>query len=86
VPYPVTLATPRLTLREFTGTDLGALHTVYGDPATTQHLSFEPRSREQVAAILDRVQDAACAVPRADYTALASTGPSPSGSWTQRSS
>lgn len=66
--YPVTLIGPRLVLREFNQADVTALHSIYGDPATTEHLSFEPRTPDQVAAILDRIGASAAAIPRADYS------------------
>jgi len=68
MPHPVTLIGPRLVLREFDRADATALHTIYGDPVTTEHLSFEPRTAEQVLAILDRIADAAATEPRADYS------------------
>ena len=35
-------------LRELTEADTVALHKVYGNDEATRHLSFEPRSMEQV--------------------------------------
>lgn len=66
--YPVALSGPRLQLREFTDDDGPALHAIYSDLATTEHLSFEPRTREQVDALLGRIQELAAAQPRVDYT------------------
>lgn len=40
---------------------------VYGSNASTEHLSFEPRTREQVAEIMSRSIDSATATPRAEY-------------------
>jgi [ribosomal protein S5]-alanine N-acetyltransferase len=67
-PCPVVLTTHRLVLREFTDADTDALFAIYGDPATVEQLSFSPRTREQVAAILRRITEAARTVPRVDYT------------------
>jgi len=69
--YPVTLHGPRLTLRELTSDDVDALHAVYGDPTTTTHLSFEPRTREQVARTIAVVTAAATVDPRVEYTVAA---------------
>lgn len=66
--YPVELTGPRTTLREFTAADHADLHTIYGDPATTENLSFEPRTPEQITALLERIGQAAHAEPRLDYT------------------
>ena len=65
---PVTLTGPRLVLREFTEADVTPPHAISGAPATTEHLSFEPRSAEQVAATIERIIAAAGAQPRADYS------------------
>lgn len=67
-PYPVTLTTQRLALREFADADTDALLALYGDPATVEQLSFTPRTREQVEALLQRIIEAARTVPRVDYT------------------
>jgi ribosomal-protein-alanine N-acetyltransferase len=68
VSYPVTLTGPRLVLREFAKADATALHAIYGDALTTEHLSFEPRTPEQVVAIVDRIIASAKAEPRVDYS------------------
>jgi RimJ/RimL family protein N-acetyltransferase len=65
---PVILTGPRLVLREFTEADVPALHAIYGDPVTTEHLSFEPRNLEQVAATVNRIIAAASVQPRVDYS------------------
>ncbi|MFB4275573.1 MULTISPECIES: GNAT family N-acetyltransferase [unclassified Nonomuraea] len=57
----------RLGLREVTEADVPALHAVYGDPATTQHLPFAPRSPQEVAVLVDRALEAAAAEPRHLY-------------------
>ncbi|WP_374324029.1 hypothetical protein [Streptomyces sp. AP-93] len=39
----------------------------YGDPEATRHLSFEPRTRDQVQAITDRSIASAKDTPRTEY-------------------
>lgn len=69
MPYPVTLTGSRITLREFRlEEDFEALYELYSDPVTTEHLSFEPRSREQVRNTLAHVTAAAREVPRTEYS------------------
>ena len=65
--YPVDIAGLRLRLREFTGHDVDAVLAVYGDAEATRHLSFEPRSRAQVEAIVARSIASAGDVPRTEY-------------------
>jgi len=75
--YPVTLTGKRLTLREFTDDDINAVLAIYGNPVVTEHLSFEPRTREQVAVTLQSVTTAARVEPRTEYSlaaALPETG------------
>jgi [ribosomal protein S5]-alanine N-acetyltransferase len=55
-------------LRELAEADTSALHKVYGNDEATRHLSFEPRSPEQVAAIISAAAKSATADPRTDYT------------------
>ena len=50
--YPVLIAGSMVMLRELTDADTAALHEVYGNDEATRHLSFEPRSMEQVAGII----------------------------------
>ena len=54
-------------LRELTEADTDALHKVYGNDEATQHLSFEPRSTDQVAAIINAAIRSATAHPRTEY-------------------
>lgn len=68
MPYPVSVPGPRLHLREFTTEDAPGLHAIYSDPVTTEHLSFEPRTRDQIDALLTRILELAAAQPRVDYT------------------
>ncbi|MFF0293184.1 GNAT family N-acetyltransferase [Kitasatospora sp. NPDC004614] len=64
---PVHLAGSRLTLREIEHADADALLAIYGDPEATRHLSFEPRTRDQVQAIVDRSMNSAKDSPRTEY-------------------
>jgi [ribosomal protein S5]-alanine N-acetyltransferase len=73
--YPVEVAGLRLRLREFTDADVDAVYAVYGDAQATRHLSFEPRSREQVAAIVARSVESAAAVPRSEYALAVTRAP-----------
>ncbi|MGA5816842.1 GNAT family N-acetyltransferase [Kitasatospora sp. NPDC094028] len=63
----VHLAGPRLALREVEPEDTDDLLAIYGDPEATRHLSFEPRTREQVQAITARSIASANAIPRTEY-------------------
>jgi ribosomal-protein-alanine N-acetyltransferase len=65
--YPVTINSKRLALREFTRDDAGFLFMVYGNPETTRHLSFEPRTAEQVEEIVVSALKSATEDPRAVY-------------------
>ncbi|MER5972159.1 GNAT family protein [Streptomyces sp. NPDC002055] len=64
---PVHLAGPHLALREVEPEDTDTLLAVYGDPEATRHLSFEPRTPEQVQAIVDRSITSAANSPRTEY-------------------
>jgi RimJ/RimL family protein N-acetyltransferase len=65
--YPINRPGPRLALRELTTEDTDAVYAIYGSPKATEHLSFEPRSREQVAEIVARSVTSAEATPRTEY-------------------
>ncbi|WP_411147519.1 GNAT family N-acetyltransferase [Streptomyces sp. A30] len=65
--YPVRGSSQRLRLRELTVDDVDAVFAIYGDPETTEHLSFEPRTREQVGQIVARSIASATAEPRDEY-------------------
>ncbi|WP_330332386.1 GNAT family N-acetyltransferase [Streptomyces sp. NBC_00536] len=65
--YPVSPSAPRLVLREITHDDVDAVHAIYGNEEATRHLSFEPRTREQVEAIVERSVTSAVASPRDEY-------------------
>lgn len=71
--YPVKLTGCRVRLREFTVGDAVPLLAVYGDPAVTNQLSFEPRNLEQVHAVVTGAIDAARAEPRVEYSLAAAS-------------
>ncbi|WP_067483950.1 GNAT family N-acetyltransferase [Actinomadura hibisca] len=71
--YPVKLSCAQVELREFTSADIDGVLAVYGDPAVTEHLSFEPRTRDQVVATLNSVMTAAKAEPRTEYSLAAAS-------------
>jgi RimJ/RimL family protein N-acetyltransferase len=65
--YPISRSSARLTLRELDIEDVNAVFAIYGNPEATEHLSFEPRSREQVGHIVARSIAAAVETPRTEY-------------------
>ncbi|WP_324607916.1 GNAT family N-acetyltransferase [Streptomyces rimosus] len=65
--YPVTRHSTRLALRELTIDDVDTVHAIYGSPAATEHLSFTPRTRDEVGGIVARGIAAATATPRHEY-------------------
>lgn len=65
--YPVTRSSERLSLREFTVTDIEAVFAIYGSREATEHLSFEPRTHEEVERIAARSIASATADPRNEY-------------------
>ncbi|MHC0431530.1 GNAT family N-acetyltransferase [Streptomyces sp. O3] len=65
--YPVEHTSPRLLLREITIDDVDAVHAIYGNPEATEHLSFEPRTRDQVGQIIARSMTTATTKPRDEY-------------------
>jgi RimJ/RimL family protein N-acetyltransferase len=69
--YPVRLDGDGVFLREFTDADTDAILAVYGDPVVTEHLSFTPHTRDQVAALLNAAIRAATAEPRIEYSLAA---------------
>src|SRR3954462_13878880 len=72
-PVEVTGSRGLVRLREFTADDVGALHQVYGDADATRHLSFEPRSWEDVELIVKRILVDARALPRREYAMAVET-------------
>ncbi|RPF30304.1 GNAT family N-acetyltransferase [Streptomyces sp. TLI_185] len=65
--YPIKRSSPRLELRELAIEDADAVLAIYGSPEATEHLSFEPRTREQVGQIVARSLASATAEPRSEY-------------------
>ncbi|MFD8913634.1 GNAT family N-acetyltransferase [Streptomyces sp. NPDC059575] len=65
--YPVHCLSARMELRELTVDDVDALLAIYGSSVATEHLSFEPRTRQQVAEIVARSIAAATTTPRSEY-------------------
>ncbi|WP_413808337.1 GNAT family N-acetyltransferase [Streptomyces sp. OE57] len=65
--YPVIRHGIRLSLRELTVDDVDAVLAIYGSPAATEHLSFTPRSRDEVSGIVERSVDSATVTPRQQY-------------------
>ncbi|MEV4220442.1 MULTISPECIES: GNAT family protein [Nonomuraea] len=66
--FPVKLSSPRLGMREFEPGDVDPLLAIYGDPLVAEHMSFEPRDRDQVAGIVDRAMKAARRPERTEYS------------------
>ena len=65
--YPVQRSSQRLSLRELTIDDVDAVFAIYGNQEATEHLSFEPRTRDQVGQIVARSIASATAEPRSEY-------------------
>ncbi|NEA81810.1 GNAT family N-acetyltransferase [Actinospica acidiphila] len=65
--HPVERSSTRLELRELAPDDVDAVFAIYGSAEATEHLSFEPRSRDQVEQIVSRSIAAATATPRTEY-------------------
>ncbi|MER5753629.1 GNAT family protein [Streptomyces sp. NPDC002088] len=65
--HPVTRSSPRLALRELALEDVDAVLAIYGSSEATEHLSFEPRTRDQVGQIVARSIASATAEPRNEY-------------------
>lgn len=66
--YPVRIDGDGLCVREFTDSDVDALLAVYGDPAVTRYMSFDPRTRDQVAATITMAIRTATIEPRVEYS------------------
>ncbi|AGP56421.1 GNAT family N-acetyltransferase [Streptomyces rapamycinicus] len=65
--FPVIRDETRLSLRELTVDDVDAVLAIYGSPKATEHLSFTPRSRDEVSGIVERSVTSATATPRQEY-------------------
>lgn len=75
--HVVNRVSERLRLRELSAADVPGVHAVYGDPEATRHLSFTPRTLEEVNAIVERSVISAAAEPREEYAlAVDARGPS----------
>ncbi|WP_334663153.1 GNAT family N-acetyltransferase [Streptomyces cyaneofuscatus] len=73
--YPISRHSRRLSLRELSHQDAEEVFAVYGDARATEHMSFHPRSRDEVEAIVARFITSATMDPRQEY-ALAVTNTS----------
>ena len=73
---PVSIVGPLLSLRELREDDTDALLAVYGSAQATEHLSFEPRTRAQVEAIVIGTIRDASAEPRTVYGLAITSGDS----------
>ncbi|AZS87251.1 N-acetyltransferase [Streptomyces griseoviridis] len=65
--YPIERSSPRLCLRELDPADTEDVLAIYGSPKATEHLSFEPRTRSQVAEVIARSVALAAAEARSEY-------------------
>ncbi|WP_405878578.1 GNAT family N-acetyltransferase [Streptomyces sp. NBC_01136] len=65
--YPVKRSSQRLDLRELVIEDVDAVFAVYGNQEATEHLSFEPRTRDEVGHIVARSIASATVSPRTEY-------------------
>ncbi|MFF0723761.1 GNAT family N-acetyltransferase [Streptomyces sp. NPDC004134] len=65
--YPVKGRGPRLALREIADEDVDAVLAIYGSDEATAHLSFPPRSRDEVGQVVARAKSTATATPREEY-------------------
>ena len=60
--------TSRLALRDFSLSDLDAVHAYASDPVVTRFTSFGPNTYEQSRGFVEYCVSNASAVPRSDYT------------------
>ncbi|MFE7569022.1 GNAT family N-acetyltransferase [Streptomyces sp. NPDC057539] len=65
--YPLARHDVRLAIRELATDDVDAVLAIYGSPEVTEHLSFAPRSRDEVEGIVARSIASATASPRNEY-------------------
>ncbi|MEU3499507.1 GNAT family protein [Streptomyces hundungensis] len=66
--YPISRRHQHLALRELTADDVEAVLAIYGSSTATEHLSFEPRSRDEVAQLLSYTITAATSTPRSEFS------------------
>lgn len=64
---PLVLRTERLILRDFTPEDIDGVADLVGDDQVTVWLSFDSRTREQAAEMLDGILARQLGQPRAEY-------------------
>lgn len=85
--YPVHRLSQRLELRELQADDADAVFAIYGSEAATEHLSFEPRTLDEVRQIVTRSIETAKATPRSESPAeprwVSHCDPSPGGTATE---
>src|SRR5579859_3925096 len=65
--FPVCITGKTLSLREFALDEADALYKIYGSPEATRHLSFQPRTIEQVRKVIQSAAESAAAHPRTEY-------------------
>ena len=65
--YPVRISGDRTVLREFAVADLDGVLAVVGDDQVTRTLSFDSRTRDQAAAMLEGIIGRARLDPRTEY-------------------
>ncbi|CAH9420374.1 GCN5-related N-acetyltransferase [Streptomyces globisporus] len=65
--YPISRHSRRLHLRELRPDDVEGMFAIYGDPRATEHMSFDPRTRQDVEGIVARSIASAAADPRQEY-------------------
>ncbi|MET8925800.1 GNAT family protein [Streptomyces sp. NPDC004623] len=71
--YPISRHSPRLHIRELTPQDTDALFAIYGDARATEHMSFEPRTRDEGDAIVARSIASATIDSRQEYALAVTT-------------
>ena len=65
--YPLQLSGSQVLLREFCQDDLDRVMTIVGDDRVTDSLSFDTRTRDQAAKMLDGILNRAKQEPRTEY-------------------
>lgn len=75
---PITIEGPQLAFRELREDDVDALFAIYGSEAATEHLSFDPRPLDAVAAVVAGGIADAQADPRTVYALAVTLKGSPS--------
>ena len=67
MPTVVHIETARLTVREFTPSDVPAFHAFASDPDVVRHLAFGPTSPAESQAMVDWAVASQAAAPRTSY-------------------